>query len=127
MSHYDLPQPVLTSHELTAHRVGPNRGKQRFDVRSSGNSAQPKGPFTPKRPQHKKRPPNKKPGFDHEQLLTKYRGKEIQLVSTNGAADTVKLIDNDRYTLLIESEGRTAVVFKSALTSVEFPKDEAAE
>lgn len=110
-------QPVLTSHENNRPR-----GKQRYEV------------YNPRRSDHRvaaarnntKRQASPKPpksqGFCHDQMLAAYKGVKLKLVFANGESAELKLIDLDRYTLLVERlDGHRALVFKSDLAAIVFP------
>lgn len=114
---YD-PQPVvLTSHELQARRVGPRRGKQHFEVSRVSSDDRYRDSLRD-RPMKKVHKQPKAPGFNHEQMLQAYKGSIVTLVNTDGALVEVKLIDVDRYTLVCEQDGVSAIIFKHAIASV---------
>lgn len=129
-------QPVLTSHELV--RTGPNRGKQTFRVDTRPAEPRPAEPRTysngydrlaaggqgrggDRKPQAPRPPKVNKPvGFDHDALLQSYKGAELGITYMDGTDDRVKLIDSDRYTLMIESEEGRGLIFKSSISSILF-------
>jgi len=129
MHEFEGKQPVLTSHELT--RVGPQRGKQRFDVaprrvEAAGHNGGGHGGGKPNRPHFNKpsKPAReKKPqGFCHDQLLAAYKGCDLTLNLSDDITIEGKLVDHDRYTLLVLVDGQSEIVFKSALVSIALPK-----
>jgi hypothetical protein len=128
----DFPQqPVLTSH---LRQVGPQRGKQRFDVSNERRTPEvprdrperaerprfnPRGPRQ-QRPQQPRQP--KPVQFCHDQLLQAFKGTTILLQLSCGDEVTARLIDSDRYALVVENDtlGRR-IVYKSALDSIALP------
>lgn len=126
MSLYDdtaAPQPTLTSHEQSLRRVGPSRGKQRYDVqrperdntrRTQAGQGSPRPPFKPaSRPQKPK-----VQRFDHDVLLQTLKGQTLTIWLGDDTLLKAKLLDGDRYTLLMEVEGHRELVFKSAIAQI---------
>jgi hypothetical protein len=125
--HDQSRQPVLTSHELQARPVGPQRGpRKRFDVERprQNNNDRPRN----ERP-HRDRPPREPRAprpkqFCHDDLLQLYKGKTV-VINLPDSTVTAKLIDLDRYALLIEREdGSRHLVYKSAMTGISLGKVE---
>lgn len=119
-------QPVLTTHELL--RTGPRRGKQHFEVRpgqtQNGFNDRTIGSRRPPRQDKPRAPRLPKPAvFCHDSILRDAKGTELKLTTTDGANLKVKLIDSDRYALLVQVDGRKGIVFKSALETIEFMEE----
>jgi sRNA-binding regulator protein Hfq len=120
-----IPQPQLTTHTLT--RQGPARGKQRFDVQHTRGSL-PRFQDRPDRSEqrqkssgHKSHKPRKPQGFDHDQMLQAYKGAELDIYLSDGTLVTGRLIDGDKFTLVIETTEGRQLIFKSALSSIDLP------
>lgn len=131
MQDFESHQPVLTSHEFIAKPAGGSRGKQRFDVeRTSSNPmdgrVRPRPDFNQAKQnfQNKQnrppRPPKPK-GFDHDLLLQGHKGQTVVVMTAEDSL-SVKVIDGDRFTLLVEdSDGNRELLFKSAIESIKLP------
>lgn len=126
MSDYEVRQPVLTSHEPTLSRVGPSRGrKQHFEVQNSRpaprREGNPRGPAF--KHSGKPRPkPQRAPGFDHDKLLQAYKGANLTIYLSDNSVYEGKLLDGDRYTLMVESNvGDRDLIFKSAILTIHMP------
>lgn len=117
MDYEDQRSVLLTTHELTARHVGPSRGKQRFEVDRADRGNVQRNRFKPK-PKAPRLP--REPGFNHEQMLQSYKGSMVILTFAGGegTAVDVRLIDADRYTLMVESQYGRELVFKSSLASI---------
>lgn len=109
-------QPELTSHLL--ERRGPNRGKQRFDVRPQANHKEHRP--SERHEQRDRRPSKPRPpkAWTHEADLKSLIGQTVAIGSTLGGAEEAKILEVDAYTLKLEIEGDTYIVFKHSIRSI---------
>ncbi len=116
---YDNPtQPVLTSH---LKQNGPSRGKRRYEVTNERRNAAPPRDRGPNK-QRNSRPQAPKPSkFDHDQMIQAFKGVEITLLFLNGEGMNCKLVDGDRYALVVDGLDGREIVYKSSLQSIGLP------
>ena len=117
---YSIP---LTAHILQAREVGSGRGKKVFHVERQpqperarqGGQLRAKPATAQQRGQKLEA---KQRSFSHEQLLQSYKGCSLAIVLTDGDEMDVKLLDADRYTLLVETRQARELIFKSAIAEI---------
>lgn len=115
-------QPVLTSHERNKPR-----GKQHFNVqnppRRENRDSRPLNLRSAGKPGPRQAPPKQKfAGFCHDQMLKAYKGTQLTLVITGNGEVDGKLIDVDRYTLVVETTHGRELIFKHALVAILLPQ-----
>lgn len=117
---YDTPpQPVLTSHESNRRR-----GPQRFEVKPVRKEGRTQDRPQNSRPQNntRRKVPAPPKGFDHDALLQAYKGVEIEMQMIDGGWMMVKLVDGDRFSLIVEGpKGVRTLVFKQAIGCIRLP------